>query len=322
MYMNAAVANNLVFGTSFLPFGLFETIFLPATTSLAAQVTDLSGAANDIRLVMSGRRFTGQCGPKAALQGPFMSRRTHVYWLTFDTGPDVVLPAAAAGTVTTATMTVPYGADFEAWLIMDDSTVTAEDAVSVRILEGTSGRILMDRPLSLRQFVASPTLAVAGFPGGTARASGFPFAWTFTHLFQRSTQVQIEFTNNTALAQTIRLAFHGRLVYYGDCPDSGMDLNQRRLLQQPYMPMPAPPGYLPCSPAGPPPGYAQNPTMNMAPPMQPYAQPPQQAQAPLVPMFSRPLNVDAITAMQGSGQVVSQANPNVRYDAYGRQVAQ
>lgn len=263
-YMNKPVANNLVFGTSQLPFTLYETIFLPATNSLTALCTDLSLAANDIRIVMEGRRFTGAgCGGKAALQTPFISRRTHPYWLTSDTGPEVSIPANAVAQQ--VIMTVPTSADFLCWLVMDDSTVTAEDALTVRILEGNSGTILMDRSLSLRQFVAAPTLgagANTGFSGGTARASGFPFSWLFTHLFPRGTQVIFEVTNTTASIQTLRVAMHGQLIYYGNC-DVGMpDPERMRLLAQPYMPMPAAPNWLPCAP-----GQAPG---NMVVPMMPH----------------------------------------------------
>lgn len=249
-YMNKPVANNLVFGTSQLPFTSYETMFLPATNSLTALCTDLSGAANDIRITCQGRRFTGAgCGGKAALQTPFISRRTHAYWLTSDTGAEVSIPANAVAQQ--VIMTVPSSADFLCWLVMDDSTVTAEDALTVRILEGNSGTILTDRSLSLRQFVAAPTLgagANTGFSGGTARASGFPFSWTFTHLFARGTQVIFEVTNTTGATQTMRTAMHGQLIYYGNC-DVGMpDPERMRMLAQPYMPMPAPPNWLPCAP--------------------------------------------------------------------------
>ncbi|MCC6752045.1 MAG: hypothetical protein IT371_30615 [Deltaproteobacteria bacterium] len=258
-YMNKPVSSNMVFGTSQLPFGLYETIFLPATTSLAVQVTDMSGAPNDVRIVAHGRRFMGNCGGKAALQSPFMSRRTHPYWLTFDRGAEVTVDAGAVNAQ--FTMTVPSSADFLCWLVMDDSTVSAEDAITVRILEGTSGQILMDRALSLRQFVASPTVPVAGFPGGVVRSTAFPFAWTFTHLFKRATQVIVEVTNSAGVPQTLRMAFHGQLIYYGDCP-SMPDPERMRLLQQPYMPMPAPPNWLPCAP-----GAAPSSVMSPAPVM-------------------------------------------------------
>lgn len=249
-YMNKPVANNLVFGTAQLPMNLYETMFIPSTNSLSILCTDLSGGANDIRIVAQGRRFMGGCGGQQALQTPFISRRTHPYWLTFDNGPEVTLAANAVATQ--FTMTVPTSADFLCWLALDDSTVTAEDAVTVQLLEGNSGTILMDRALSLRQFVAGPTLgagANTGFMGGTARASGFPFSWTFTHLFKRGTQVVLQCFNAAGAPQTLRFALHGQLIYYGSCPSTGApDAERMRLLSQPYMPMPAPPNWLPCAP--------------------------------------------------------------------------
>lgn len=242
-YSNGFVANNLVFGTPTAPFVLYESWFLPATTSLTAIVQNLGSGSNDVRIVAAGRRFTGSCGPKALLQRPFINRKTHPYWLTFDNGPEVTL---AASTTTSYTMTVPSSADFLCWAVMDDSTVTAEDAVTVRILEGTSGRILMNQALSLRQFVAAPTLSVSGFPGNTLRAAGFPFTMMFTHLFPRNTQVIIEATNSAVSAQTLRIAFHGQLIYNTPCDPTYPNPENTRMLQQPFMPMPAPPNWIPC----------------------------------------------------------------------------
>ncbi len=242
-YSNGPVANNLVFGTPNFPFTLYESWFLPATTSLTAIVTNLHSGSNSVRIVASGRRFGGNCGPKAALQAPFIARKTHPYWLTFDSGAEVTLAASAT---TSYTMTVPSSADFLCWAILDDSTVTAEDAVTVRIFEGTSGKILMNQSLSLRQFVAAPTLAVTGFPNNTLRAASFPFTMMFTHLFPRNTQVVIECTNTVASSQTLRIAFHGQLIYNTPCDPTYPNPENTRLLQQPYMPMPAPPNWIPC----------------------------------------------------------------------------
>jgi len=272
-YSNGPVANNLVFGTPNAPFVLYESWFIPATTSLTAIVDNLGSGSNDVRIVAAGRRFTGGCGPKAALQAPFLARKTHPYWLTFDNGAEVTLAASAT---TAFTMTVPSSADFLCWLILDDSTLTAEDAVTVQILEGTSGRILMNQALSLRQFVAAPTLTVTGFPNNTLRAAGFPFQMMFTHLFPRNTQVILNCINGAASPQTLRVALHGQLIYNTPCDPTYPNPEMTRMLTPMYMPMPAPPNWVPCgAPTG---QTSQQPQMGPMPQPMPQMMPPQAPQ--------------------------------------------
>lgn len=290
-FMNAAVPHNFIFGTATLPFTLFETIFLPATANLIVQCTDLSGAQNVVCIVAEGRRFVG-CGPRQALWQAFTERRTHPYWMTFDQGPEVALTAS---TTTTVSMTVPASADFNCWLIMDDSTAITRD-YRIRIMEGSSGRSLMTGPglngtgqLECKAHVASTMYSVTGssYEGATfqLRPNAFPHTWTFTHLFKRGTQIQIELTEPTGNAQTIRLALHGQLIYYNDCPGLA-DPERARMLQESMAPMPAPMNWLPCSPGCPsPPQPIPNvtgpaPLPAYQPQQSPYYAPPQNAPIP------------------------------------------
>lgn len=264
-YSNQPVAMDLMWGAAAeLPAVLFESIFSPAATTLQLSLTDLSGAENTIRMDFSGRRFLG-CGPRVDLFNAFRSRRTHPYWLTFDQGPQV---AIAASTTTRLTMTVPADCDFEAWSLMDDTTVNSTGAPAeyeIRILEGTSGRSMLGVPNGLSvpiSLVAAKSRDVTGVAGGRLRAVGNPFIMTFSHLFQRTTQIQIDIVNTNAFQIDARLAFHGRALYTpGKAPAEMLHLLEAVTDKPtPRESQGAPPA-APQAPIGAPapsPGYSQN----------------------------------------------------------------
>lgn len=213
VFSNAPVADRLVFGTSQLPAVLFETVLIEATTSLILRVTDLSGAPNTVRIVAAGRRFLdwGRGIDRQAMLGSFYRKKTHAFWLTLDNGAQVAL---GPGATATFSATVLGSADFEAWTFMDDSDGTYD----IQVFEGRSARALMNQPLPAQAFVASPSPAVAGMPTGVVKAASLPFAYTFTHLFKRSTRVRVTVTDTSGAPNQIRLAWHGRLIYYDEAP--------------------------------------------------------------------------------------------------------
>lgn len=243
---NGPVASDLMFGVPEYPGTLYETIFVPASTALVFQLTNLESVQVDVTLGMQGRRFMG-CGPREAIWQVFKNRKTHAYWLTFDQGPEIEVDGNSTAQ---ATMTVPAGCDFDAWILMDDTVDSATNApaeYNLRLLEGQSGRSLFGTatpeymPISI---VAAKTRAVTGVNGNRLRAVGNPNALTFTHLFQRKTQVQVEIDNPNADPIKVRLAFHGQAIYADDC---GIP-NPERLLEEPvgYMPVPQPCGPSAC----------------------------------------------------------------------------
>lgn len=308
-FMNQPVPNNMVFGTAQLPFTLFESIFMPASANLQAFCTDMSAAPNDVRIVAEGRRFIG-CGPKQSLWSSFLSRRTHPYWLTFDNGFEVEV---AANSTTTYTMTVPAAGDFNCFLIMDDS---ATDYL-IRIFENSSGRSLMGGPgeantgrLQAQNFVAGSTYTVAGFPGGVVRAASFPHTWTFTHIFKRSSQVAVELTNETGAPIFVRLALHGQLIYYGECPGLA---DPSRNFAVPMTPMPAPANWIACAPnCGP---QSAAPAMMQMPQPQMQIPVPPMTQLPAVPPPGQPQGGGVASIGPGSYTSMQQAmqNPSLQY---------
>jgi hypothetical protein len=238
--MNNPVDADFVFGTTEYPGQLFESIFVPASVSLEMYFYDIYGAQVITCPTAQGRRFMG-CQDRAALWHSFQERRTHPYWLTLDqatTGQVTVL----AGETEQFTMTVPAGADFEAWSLMDDTCLASDNTTpaeyTIRMFEGMSGRSLFgtSTPEAVEiSNVAAKTRQVTGVSGNRLRAVGNPNMLTFTHKLPGRTQIQVEVTAGGS-DLVVRLAIHGRLIYAQKCvPNAPVDLLQQSVA---YMPVP------------------------------------------------------------------------------------
>lgn len=212
-FQNVAIPNNLMYGSATFPGELPESIYLSATTGLQITVTDLSGASNTVSIVAAGRRFLDWGNERLGdvRRRDFYARRTHVFWLTDNRGSE---RSVSGNGTDTLVMNVPNDADFLCHGILDDS----DGAYTAQIFEGLSSRAIMDAQVS-RLFFAGQSLSVTGFPS-TGGSAGLP-AWSsggrlrrWTHLFKRSSQINIPVTDTSGGTNKIRLALVGQLVYY------------------------------------------------------------------------------------------------------------
>lgn len=242
---NGLVPTSLMFGTAQLQALLAETLYALPNFDWRVDFQDLSGADNVVSPVFFGRRFldTGADRIDASRRAAGMSRFMHPYWLVPTTAfnnttgaainpnPTVSIPAGQSVTVT---YSVPSDADFDCRYVLDDSSTsvganTEINDLFARIKEGASGRDLVDVPggsngLSWRNFVASPTVPVTGFPsGGTNTATGGIRAASlpspgagWSHLFKRGTDIVVTFVSTDAGTITLRTAFAGILIYATD----------------------------------------------------------------------------------------------------------
>lgn len=221
-YQNSPISNNLMFGNSTLMGELAETIYVAPTTVVQNTVTNLHTAPNTIRQVAIGRRFLDYGRERMSEQrrNAAYAKRTHIYWMGPDQGPEISL--GALGTLDIV-MTVPSSADFLARYIMDDST----GSYNVQVFEGLSGRAIISQPIPAQDFFAAPTLAIAGFQGGLWRASGSPARIRdWTHLWKRSGQIVVRVTDTSGVANKIRLAMGGQLIYYNEPAGEHLTINE------------------------------------------------------------------------------------------------
>lgn len=239
---NALIPSSLICGTAQLPALWPQSVYSLPGTLWQFDVKELGGVSNTVSPVLFGRRFLDRGKERlsdvrrAALFSKFM----HPYWLgptsafdfttnsTVSVSPTVSIPT---GDVVTVTFSVPSTADFDCKYILDDSSTsgganTEINDLLVFMTEGGSARGLIDVPrgsngLSWRNFVASPTVPVTGFPsGGTnsktggIRAASVPSpVGGWSHLFKRGTDIQVTYKNTDAGTVTLRTAFVGTLIY-------------------------------------------------------------------------------------------------------------
>lgn len=224
---NIPIPSSLISGTSQLPGLLQSTLYCLAKTFGRVTVQELSGLGNTVSLVYWGRKFIDdgreRWGNQRRLAELLAVALPH--WLGPDSqtaslrGPEVTL--AAGGTVELR-FPCPSNADFLARWLLDDSTSTtgAEPVLTAQVIEEDTGRMLVDylpsgvQGLRWRDFMACPTVSVAGMPsGGTIRAFslGFPRGG-WTQLVKRTSALVIRFISGDIGTITLRPAVAGWLL--------------------------------------------------------------------------------------------------------------
>lgn len=206
-FSNNPIPNQLIFGSAVTPAYLPETIYVPATSNLTFKITDLSGAANNVRIVLWGRRFIGGDLPAQRAAKDKGARWSHPFWLTFNDGSSVALTANQSNA--DFYMRVPDQAYFECMGAVDDSA----GEYNIEVYEGQSSRSLTDGPIPARDFFAAPAVPVAGRPGMFS-AAAMTFDWPFSMIFKPATNIRVRLSDTSGAANTIRLALAGRLLYY------------------------------------------------------------------------------------------------------------
>ena len=218
---NILIPSNLMFGTAQLPGLMPSSIYSMANTTWRFRVKNLVALPNVVSAAVWGRKFKDNEREQVAdiRRTAELMNCAWPYWIgPFSqsdptmTGPEVTLPA---GRSVTLRFPAPSSADFLAKWILDDSTSTTglEPLLVASIQEEDTGRTLIDFPsgISWRDFLACPTVTVAGMPsGGIIRAMslGSPRGG-WTHLIPRTSAWNITFKSNDSGTITLRPALAG-----------------------------------------------------------------------------------------------------------------
>jgi hypothetical protein len=227
-FQNAPVFNTLVFGNAQLNCCLPCCFLIQATNSTIVRVRNDEAVPVDITIVARGKRFLPKSDELRARMLMYWNQiPSYPYFLTLD---DEEVSALAVGASIDVVMTVPGHGDFEVrWARCEvQGGATAED-IDVTVAEGI-GREWQNVPMSLGAFIATPTISVAGFPGGLYRAASACHCPPFSQLFKRNTRVRHRFTNNGAGPADIRLTYAGCFHAVDECPP-GRSMDRIRSLE-------------------------------------------------------------------------------------------
>lgn len=165
-----------------------------AGRAVIATFRDLSGAPNNIRFTLHGRRFYTKESPPEVYQKMYeyfgRKERTNIYFLTTDAA--ALIPA---GGVLASTARVTDEADFEIYKV----NVVSDGAFTFRLRDVATNRTLSNG-------VISNTIG-----SGVAE---FPFIFPEPWLVERNYQIGIEMTDLSAAPNNVFMTFIGRRLYY------------------------------------------------------------------------------------------------------------
>jgi hypothetical protein len=232
-FQNAPIWNTLILGNSQLSCCLPCCTLVQATASLSLRVTNNDSVPVSVSITGRGKRFlTRNEEMRARMLMYWNSIPSFPFFLTFD-NQEVTIPALAT---VTGFMTVPGTGDFEVKAARCEVRPSPPggpnpdpDVVLVTLTEQV-GRELQSDPLPLGSFVATPTLAIAGFPGGLYRAASACSCPLVSQLLKRNTRLRVTMQNTGAVAVTVRLVFPGCFHEVSECPP-GRSMDRIRSLE-------------------------------------------------------------------------------------------
>lgn len=243
LFQNAPIFNTLIFGDAFLNCCLPCCFMVQATNSVTMRVTNGEAVDVEVKIAARGKRFLPKDEEfRAAMLMYWNTIPSYPYYLTLDEG-EVIVPA---GDTVTATMTVQGTGDFEVKYprceILGVGGGAAPDIgdILLSVAEGI-GRAWQSDPMPMDVFVATPTLEVAGFPGGLFRAAAACHCPPFSQLFKRNTLVRHTFENTGVSDARIRLTYAGCFHQVGEC-HPGRSMDRIRSLEPTIGPMLIPQG--------------------------------------------------------------------------------
>lgn len=212
--MNRPVESSLIFGHGNLPAVLTEPLFVPSSSSINIELTDLSGSSNTVSLVAIGSQLL-KPRTDADRQEIAAQAYKHPFWLTTDDGAQVTV---GANQTSTFELTVPGDAHFLATRLLYRSTGDCD----IELVEGSRRSLMSTGAVMPIPLVAAQTLSVTGFPGSLVPAAATPMMLPFSHLFEKKTALTLRVTDTSGSSNTISAALAGQLLYFDQLP-AGID---------------------------------------------------------------------------------------------------
>jgi hypothetical protein len=214
-FSNRVVPLIALSGNGGQPYVLPETIFIPPVQSLNLTLfnNDLVNA-RFVEFVLGGIKFYPNQAPAGEIKDEvwkYVDRRERTY-AYFQTTDEVAI--LTANQENFFFMTIPDNSDFESFKLSAQATgdfrCLIRDGQNDRALTGD--RIHWSLLFGTgSQMVSSGVGAGAGFIGSVG---SWPARWASSWLIRRSTKVQLDLTNLTAVDNTIKPVFAGRKISY------------------------------------------------------------------------------------------------------------
>jgi len=198
--MNSAIHVDAICGNVGQPYNLPEALFVDEKRTLQAGFTDLSGAANNIRFVAHGSKWTSQqSDPTMERTRQRLEKKQYLstpFWYTTDgNGPVVV----GIGATVNAVVTIGQDHFFD---IMTLSHV-ATGLYNINITHAQTGESLIQGPQEADYQIGSELL----FGNGN-----FPFRLHEPRMIQYGQKLLVTITNRHVAQNTIYLALGGRAI--------------------------------------------------------------------------------------------------------------
>lgn len=215
---NERLFHTLVFGDGFLNCCLPCPLLVQPKQTIIISVTNRELVDVRVRIVARGKRFLPYHDLTLIdkLRECWNQNPASPFWLTLD-DEELVIPA---GGRVQSQMSIPGGGWFHSMYPRCQVIGVAPEEIIVDITNGRIGPRLMNLPMNLGAFVATPTLAVAGFPGGIFRAASACHCPPPGQVFRGNTRLVHNFENTGGAPATVRLTYAGCFYRVDRCPPS------------------------------------------------------------------------------------------------------
>lgn len=224
-FMNEPVAATLFAGDTKLNCCLPCCFFIKSAEQVNVRIYNDEAAVIYASVAARGKRFMPYHRPELREE---MIRYwlevqsvTIPFWVTFDEG-FVTVPA---GGVAQGQMSIPGGGFFEVkWArceVRQNGTFNYVDAdnILVDVTEGRISRRMMNEPMNLGSFVATPTIPVTGFQGNLYRAASACHCPPYSQFFTGNTRVIHDLENLDGVNDLdVFIAYAGCMHFVSKCP--------------------------------------------------------------------------------------------------------
>lgn len=197
--MNGACHIDTVMGSGAQPYRLSEALYIDERRSVQVAFTDISGAANAVRVcAFASRMLTQQIDTTLTRIRKRMAEQQYLsmpYWYTLDNGPITV----GAGLTVQETITVGQDHHFQAFKFSAVNT----GLFSVDIIDSQKGESFITAPGGSHYPISSDLL----FGNGN-----FPFVFHEPRLVQVGQRLLVNITDLSGAPNTIHLTLGGRAL--------------------------------------------------------------------------------------------------------------